>query len=66
MTGGLISLNDEAAFADCVRRYLDSESLRQQARDACLSRVEAYFIDNCARQYEALFEEVIEQRRSSS
>jgi glycosyltransferase involved in cell wall biosynthesis len=66
VTGGLISLNDEAAFAECVHRYLDSESLRQQARDACLSRVEAYFIDNCARQYESLFEEIIEQRRGIS
>ena len=63
-TGYLVPLNDREAFLDRCR------ALGEQ-RDACramgatnLERVEEYFIENCAAQYESLFEEVIQCKRS--
>lgn len=61
-TGGLLALNNEEAFAACVREYYKDEKSRASVGKINKSRVENYFIDNCASQYEALFSEIVKSR----
>ena len=63
-TGALVPLNDEKTFADAVRRYMKSSEQRASAGEENLRRVESFFIDTCAREYEALFEEMIARANS--
>jgi glycosyltransferase involved in cell wall biosynthesis len=64
-SGYVVELNDVAAFAERCAPLCDDESLRRRMADWNKRRVEDYFIDNCARQYEALFESIIAGRSSS-
>ncbi len=61
-TGGLLTLNDEEAFATNVRQYCQDENSRTTTGEFNKHRVEDYFIDTCASQYEALFSEFVESR----
>jgi len=59
VTGHVVPLNDMALFADSCRKLIaDREACRRISAEN-LVRVEELYIDNCARQYEQLFENVI-------
>lgn len=61
ITGGLIPLNDwEKLIESCARLVRDADRRRKMSLEN-LNRVESYFIDYCAAQYEALFAQVIDQ-----
>jgi glycosyltransferase involved in cell wall biosynthesis len=64
-SGHVVELNDVAAFAAHCGRLCNDASLRLQMADWNKRRVEDYFIDNCARQYEALFESIVARRSST-
>ncbi len=61
ITGALIPLNDQEKFADACRKYMNSTTACAAAGEENRRRVESFFIDTCARQYELLFEQVVEQ-----
>lgn len=62
VTGHVVPLNDTAAFTDRCRRLIsDRESTRRIGAENRV-RVEELYIDNCARQYERLFEELISKQ----
>ena len=61
VTGSLIPLNNKEKFSDACKKYMASTTARVAAGEENRKRVESYFIDNCARQYELLFERVVEQ-----
>lgn len=58
-TGALVPLNAQEEFLRACRTLLESPEKMTQAATENLRRVEDYFIDNCARRYEALFERTI-------
>lgn len=59
VTGGLVPLNDRDGFLDRCRRLVAERTRRAEAAEMNLRRVEAYFIDQCASRYEAVFERVL-------
>jgi len=61
ITGSLVPLNDQVKFMAACRDYLNSPDARATAGDENLRRVGSFYIDSCARQYESLFEHVVEQ-----
>ena len=63
-TGAVVTLNDESALRQAVKKLIDNESLRQRQSQHNKVAVETYFIDQCAQQYEALFVETIDRHRS--
>ncbi len=65
ITGSLVPLNDEKAFVSACEYFLDSSAVRSTAGKENLRRVESFYIDNCARQYESLFEATIQQSTRS-
>jgi glycosyltransferase involved in cell wall biosynthesis len=58
-TGAVIKLNDLAAFTKAVLDLHGSPERRAEIRRHNLAAVETYFIDRCARRYEAIFERAI-------
>jgi L-malate glycosyltransferase len=59
VTGHVVPLNDVALFTDRCRRLIaDPETIRRIGADNRV-RVEELYIDECARQYEQLFEDLI-------
>jgi glycosyltransferase involved in cell wall biosynthesis len=58
-TGAVIRLNDVAAFTRAVVDLYASPEQRAEIRRHNLAAVETYFIDRCARRYEAIFERAI-------
>jgi glycosyltransferase involved in cell wall biosynthesis len=59
VTGHVVPLNDMALFTDSCRRLIsDPEAIRRIGAEN-LVRVEELYIDECARQYEHLFEDLI-------
>jgi glycosyltransferase involved in cell wall biosynthesis len=63
-TGFVVKLNDLGAFTRAVVQLHDSKPLRERMGDTNGRRVEDYFIDSCARNYEVVFEDAV--RNSSS
>jgi len=61
ITGSLVPLNDQVKFMAACCDYLNSPDARAAAGDENLRRVGSFYIDNCARRYESLFEHVVEQ-----
>jgi glycosyltransferase involved in cell wall biosynthesis len=59
-TGFVVRLNDLDSFAQGIRDLRDSRSMRDRMGQNNSRRVEEYFIDTCARRYEALFEEALQ------
>ena len=55
-TGWVIALNDITAFTKAVVELHDSPELRLRLSEQNRKRVESYFIDQCARRYEVVFE----------
>lgn len=58
-TGYLVQLDDIAAFAQSCSRLCEDQARRSAMGQWNRARVEEFFIDNCARRYEELFESVI-------
>jgi glycosyltransferase involved in cell wall biosynthesis len=58
-TGSVIRLNDAAAFTRAVLDLYAAPERRTEIRRHNLAAVETYFIDRCARRYEAIFERAI-------
>jgi len=63
-TGGLIPVNDLAAFEACLRRLLGDEGVRSRIAATNRRIFETLTIENCAALYEAAFEGVLRQRES--
>lgn len=58
-TGAVVRLNDLPAFTRAVLDLHASPERRAEIRRHNLAAVETYFIDRCARRYEAIFERAI-------
>jgi phosphatidylinositol alpha-1,6-mannosyltransferase len=63
-TGGVIPLNDIDRFTDSVRAIIFDSSTARRMGEYTLQRMEEYFIDTCARQYEQVFDQVIRDFRA--
>jgi glycosyltransferase involved in cell wall biosynthesis len=61
-TGAVITLNDTQGFTKAVLDLYASPERRAEIRKHNLAAVETYFIDRCARRYEAIFERAIMAR----
>ncbi len=61
-TGAVVTLNDIDAFTCAVRELHASPERRAAIRRHNLAAIEAFFVDRCARRYEALFERAITAR----
>jgi glycosyltransferase involved in cell wall biosynthesis len=64
-TGALVPLNELEQFTSACLKYVDSPDECSAAGAENLNRVESFYIDTCARQYEELFEEAIRIGRKS-
>jgi len=64
-TGYLVPLNDKERLARCIRELVIDARLRQKIADTNRKRVERYFIETMASDYEALFEETLSDRQRS-
>ncbi|HFD80520.1 MAG TPA: glycosyltransferase family 1 protein [Gammaproteobacteria bacterium] len=62
VTGHVVPLNDTGQFADSCRKLISDPDRVREMSAGNRARVEELYIDNCARQYEQLFEEVIRER----
>jgi glycosyltransferase involved in cell wall biosynthesis len=58
-TGAVVALNDIGTFTNAVLELHASPERRAEVRRHNLAAVETYFIDRCARRYEAIFERAI-------
>ncbi|MEO7773737.1 MAG: glycosyltransferase family 4 protein [Steroidobacteraceae bacterium] len=58
-TGFVVKLNDTDAFTRALRELADTPALRDRCAAHNRDKVERYFIDRCAEQYEKTFESVI-------
>jgi glycosyltransferase involved in cell wall biosynthesis len=58
-TGHLVSLNDLDRFTRAIVELHDQPLLRAAMGERNKQRVENYFIENCARQYESVFEQAV-------
>lgn len=61
-TGAVIKLNDTESFTNAVLDLYNSPERRVEVRRHNLQAIETYFIDRCARRYEAIFERAIMAR----
>jgi glycosyltransferase involved in cell wall biosynthesis len=59
VTGHVVPLNDMAAFTKSCRKLILNQETRQRISAENRERVEELYIDNCARQYEQLFNALI-------
>lgn len=62
VTGHVVPLNDMAMFTDCCRKLISDRDASRRMSAENLVRVEELYIDNCAKQYEQLFEELISKK----
>lgn len=62
-TGFVVTLNNLDDFTRAVRELHDSAALRTLVRQNNLQRVEEYFIDRCAEEYERVFEGAVRSAR---
>jgi glycosyltransferase involved in cell wall biosynthesis len=65
-TGYVLPLNDLDAFVASLRALNDSPALRTRMGAVNQARVRSYFIDECARRYEIVFEEVLRSRSAAA
>jgi len=63
VNGHLISLNDTANFKERCLELAQNNALRIKMGEFNRSAVEEFFIDRCAKKYETIFTEVIENKR---
>lgn len=62
VTGHVVPLNNMTVFTDSCRRLISDRETCRRISTENLARVEELYIDNCARQYEQLFEDVISKK----
>lgn len=62
-TGYLVPLNNTTEFEHCCRTLMMDQEIRKRISKENLKRVEPYYIDCCARQYETVFEQAIQVHR---
>ena len=62
-TGYLVPLNDHELFLKRCRILVENRDLRKMMGDHNRKKVEEYYIEHCARQYEQVFQEVIERHK---
>ena len=62
-TGFVVKLNDLGAFTQAMMQLHDSKPMRERMGDTNARRVEGYFIDTCARNYEVVFEDAVRSSR---
>lgn len=60
INGFLVELNDEEAFTDKIRAVINDKELKHKMSAAASERVQSFYIDTCAAQYEKLFEKVVQ------
>ena len=65
-TGYVVKLNDETAFLHACNTLINEPEARRRMGDYNQHAVEAFYIDNCAGQYEALYEETIDSYQLES
>ena len=65
-TGAVIKLNDVDGFANALKTFAESTELRERCSAENRNRVENYFIDRCAQQYEEIFEATLRAARASA
>ncbi len=58
-TGFLVRLNETTDFENKVASLIDDRQMRERMSTECLRKAEEYYIENCARKYEDLFNRVI-------
>lgn len=63
-TGYLVPLNDLDLFTDRCRVLVENAALRKKMSTISLECVEEYFIENCARKHETVFNQTIEAHRA--
>lgn len=61
-TGFVVPLNDIEAYRHACRSLTASRALRQRASMENFNRVERYYIDHCAQEYEKVFEMTLAAR----
>ena len=66
VNGAVLPLNDFASFAAAAGELVRNEEKRQAIAERNRNDVEPYFIENCARRYEALFYELTGAERRSA
>ena len=63
-TGYLIELRNKLDFSEKIEALFLNPKLRQTMGEFCSNHIKNYYIENCADRYIALFDEVIEERKS--
>ena len=63
-TGHVVELNDLEAFTNGCVALIESAEKREQMGNVCKERVEEYFIENCARRHETIFNQTIQAHRN--
>jgi len=63
-TGYLVELNDLETFTSRCEVLIRSATLRREMSLICADVVEEYFIENCARKHETIFDQTIEAYRA--
>ena len=58
-TGALLPLNEESTLITVLNSLLEDDSKRAAIGTYNKQKVEDYFIENCAKQYEDLFQNII-------
>jgi glycosyltransferase involved in cell wall biosynthesis len=64
-TGYVLPLNDVAGFGMGCRGLIKDRALRRRMGQENLRRVEAFFVERCARQYEAVLLEAVSRHRKA-
>jgi glycosyltransferase involved in cell wall biosynthesis len=65
-TGFVVPLNDMKPFIEGIVQLHDAPDLRARMGEVNRTRVERYFIDECARRYEGVFEEALRGRGAAA
>jgi glycosyltransferase involved in cell wall biosynthesis len=65
-TGYVLRLNDMDAFTASLAELHDSPALRARMSATNRALIEHYFIDECARRYEVVFEETLRNRSAAA
>jgi len=63
-TGHVVELNDLDAFTDSCEALIENPAQRKQMGQTSKERVEEYFIENCARRHETIFNQTIQAHRN--
>jgi glycosyltransferase involved in cell wall biosynthesis len=62
VTGNVLPLNDLASFEKGCRCLIEDRGMRRRMGQENLLRVEEFFVERCARKYEAVLQEAVARR----